>query len=216
MTNEAYVFNETNRERAILKRSVCHKKGGSKSKSCKLGVDKMSQNQIEAMHGPVKSWKMTEFYTWDEFKSMPKDIQVEYLNYLVDTYHVSVGAIESNLFHLGGGCVYKYLKRNKLSSRVHHSGMRGRSALSYVDAFRKTVNDAKEPKVEEDVVETESETEASSDDIISYPYEPEPTLETMEFSTEYIAFGVDYKSLEAVEKMFSGRKIRVSITLEIV
>lgn len=214
MTNEAYVFNETNRERAILKRSACHKKGGSKSKSCKLGVDKMSNKEIEAMHGPVKSWKMTEFYTWDEFKSMPEDIQVEYLNYLVDTYHVSVGAIESNLFHLGGGCVYKYLKRNKLISRVHHSGMHGRSALSYVDAFRKVVNDAKELKVEEDVVETVSE--ALSDDIISHPYEPESTLETMEFSTSYIANSIDYKSLEAVEKMFSGRKIRVSITLEIV
>lgn len=211
MTNEAYVFNETNRERAILKRSACHKKGGSKSKSCKLGVDKMSQKQIEAMHGPVESWKMTEFYTWDEFKSMPKDIQVEYLNYLVDTYHVSVGVIESSLFNLGGGCVYKYLKRNKLSSNVHHSGMRGRSALSYVDAFRKAVNDAKEPKAEEDVVETE----ASSDDIVLHPYEPESTLETMEFSTSYIANSIDYKSLEAVEKMFSGRKIRVSITLEI-
>lgn len=212
MTNEAYVFNETNRERAILKRSACHKKGGSKSKSCKLGVDKMSQKQIEAMHGPVKSWKMTEFYTWDEFKSMPEDIQVEYLNYLVDTYHVSVGAIESKLFNLSAGCVYKYLKNNKLSSRVHHSGLHGSSACSYVDAFRKAVNDAKEPKVEEAVVETE----ALSDDIISHPCKPESTLETMEFSTEYIANGIDYKSLEAVEKMFSGRKIRVSITLEIV
>ena len=146
MTNEAYVFNETNRERAILKRSACHKKGGSKSKSCKLGVDKMSNKEIEAMHGPVESWKLTEFYTWDDFKSMPEDIQVEYLNYLVDTYHVSVGAIESNLFNLGGGCVYKYLKRKKLISRIHHSGCTGYKAVVQVELFRKAINDAKTPK----------------------------------------------------------------------
>ena len=79
MTNEAYTLMETNRDRAIVRRSARYKKGGSKSKKCTLGHEYKTKKELDKMNGECKTWKLTKFYTWKEFKEMPDDIQVEYL-----------------------------------------------------------------------------------------------------------------------------------------
>lgn len=121
MTDAAFVLNDTNRERAITKRSAVHRKCGSKSKKCTLEVDKMSQKEIEKRHGPVESWKMSEFYTVKEFKKMPKDIQVEYLNYLMDKYGVGLQTISIHLFGMSKTWLTWYANRpyNNYLSKLH-------------------------------------------------------------------------------------------------
>lgn len=118
MTNEAFCFESTNRELAILKRSAAHKRNGSKSKSCRLEVDKMSQKQIAKQHGPVESWKLTDFYTWEDFLKMPNDIKIEYINRLISTYRVGLFAISEILFKKPSQSLYRWFYRNNLLDKL--------------------------------------------------------------------------------------------------
>lgn len=70
-----------------------YRKRGSKSKKCSLPSDGMTQKQWKEMCGPVKTYKMNEPLTWDEFKTYPSHIQKEYVSNLQDTYGVSFSRI---------------------------------------------------------------------------------------------------------------------------
>ena len=213
MTDAAFCFNDTNRERAIVKRSASKKKNGSKSKKCSLPSDKLSRKEIASMNGPVKSWKMTEFYTWDEFKSMPKDIQAEYLNYLIKQYGVGTRTISSVLFEKSASNLGNYIKNSGLEKQIHNVGGSGSIGKRNSGAFKAIIWEARhkmtEPKDTVDESENEPEEQfLSADDM--------PVRCSMSFSTEYIAKEVDLGEIVEIDKMFKGRKIRVSITIEAV
>lgn len=136
MSNAEYVFNETNRDRAITARGAWHKKSGAKSKSCNLSTDKMSASKIQKMHGPVESWNLSRFMTWEEFKLMPDDLQVEYLNKLIGKYHVGYNSIAKHLFNLSDGALYQHLKNRNYLDKVTRIG-RGypKAQANYIDVF---------------------------------------------------------------------------------
>lgn len=212
MTDEAYVFNETNKERAIVRRSARYKKGGSKSKSCKLGCDGMSRKEIEAMHGEVKSWKLTDFYTWNEFKEMPHDIQIEYLNYTIDTYGIGLASISSVLFEKNSASLFKYCAYHKLDNKIH-KGNAGGATKKNTAAFKAIVlenrNKAMPTPESENLVELVEENLYLTEDDISRRC-------SMNFSTVYTSKNIDFDELARVEKMFKGQKIRVSISISVV
>lgn len=219
MTNEAYIFNETNRERAITRRSARCKKNGSKSKSCKLGVDRLSNKQIEKLHGPVQSWKMTNFYSWKEFKSMPNDIQVEYINYLIDKYGVGLATISSRVFYKSSRTLQQHFRRLDVEDQIHIPAKGGSIAR---DAYLRLEEDIKaynSPVAEEEpAIEAAPELEAVVIESEAEPIvDPEkPVVSSMAFSTEYVADKIDFYALSYVENMFKGRKIHVSISIEAV
>ena len=215
MTDEVYTFNETNREGAIVRRSARYKKGGSKSKSCKLGVDKMSNKQIEKLHGPVQSWKMTTFYTWQEFKEMPEDIQVEYINFLLDKYGVGLSTISTRVFYNSQRTLEQHFRRIGMYDKLHNPSKGGsisRSAYTKLEEdmkvfFNPTPEEESIPEPEPIEPEIEVETVA----------EPEkPFVTSLAFSTEYVGDKIDFYALSYVENMFKGRKIHVSISIEAV
>lgn len=222
MTDEAYVFNQTNRERAIVKRSASHKKNGSKSKKCKLGVDGMSKKEIEAKHGDVKSWKMTEFYDWKNFKEMPDDIQVEYINHLIDAYDIGLTAIGAHLFKISKVSLLRHFKRRNLESQIHKCEARGGQAISNVQKFIKDLSEKMPGYGSWPVEEAEAHPDEVVYDTVAYVESDRSLLDSkrccsMSFSTEYITGeGVDHEELSRIEEMFSGRKIRVSISIEAV
>lgn len=59
-----------------------HRKCGSKSKKCYLPTDHMTPKQWRERCGSVKTYQLNEPVSWSTFKSMPQDIQREYLNNL--------------------------------------------------------------------------------------------------------------------------------------
>ena len=106
MTDERFVFNETNRERANLSHSA-HKKCGGSRKGCKLATDHMTPKQLEKQHGPVITWKMNEFYPYDVFRIMPTDIQIEWVRGVMDRYHVGITTISIEIFNKPGNTLYQ-------------------------------------------------------------------------------------------------------------
>ena len=65
-----------------------HMKRGSRSKRCSLPSDNLTPAQLKRRNGPVSTYKLDEPMRWDDFKSMPVDIQKQY----VDSLHQNYGA----------------------------------------------------------------------------------------------------------------------------
>ena len=63
-----------------------HMKRGSRSKRCSLPSDNLTPAQLKRRNGPVSTYKLDAPMRWDDFKSMPADLQKQYLTYLVETY----------------------------------------------------------------------------------------------------------------------------------
>ena len=217
MTDEAYTFNETNRERAITRRSARCKKNGSKSKSCKLGVDRLSNKQIEKLHGPVQSWKMTNFYSWKEFKSMPSDIQVEYINYLLDKYGVGLATISTRVFYKSAHLLQQHFRKLGIEDQIHIPAKGGTIARAAYLRLEEDIKAYNSP-----VPDEEPTMEANPEPVVMEPeaepiVDPEkPVVTSMAFSTEYVSDKIDFYALSYVENMFKGRKIHVSISIEAV
>lgn len=79
----------------------------------------MTQKDIAKKHGPVKSWKMTSFYTWEEFKQMPHDIQVEWVNFVMDKYNVGLSNISKDVFGKAHTALGEYLRKHGLDKKLH-------------------------------------------------------------------------------------------------
>lgn len=98
---------------------AAHRKRGAKSKKCTLPHDNLTQKELRALSGEVKTYKTHERLTWAQFKALPDDLAAEHIAYLVDTFGANIGAIAAAL----GVCydsVFKYLKSKgiKLKKRV--------------------------------------------------------------------------------------------------
>lgn len=216
MTNEEYVFQQTNKERAILKRSAAHKINGSKSRKCKLGVDYMSKKEIEKQHGPVESWNLNKFYSYQEFKFMPDDIQIEYLNHLIEKYHVGLQSISLYVFGLSATALSAYLSRKEILDKITVRGNRVRSSHKSIDLLKQAIAQKDNPQEHIDaaasVEDINEETTASLNPyVVSIP---KPKIESKTFSTTYIGEKIDIESLYLIQSMFKDSKIRVSITIE--
>lgn len=109
MTEAASVFKETNKERSNLKNSAFHKKNGSAVS--KLGNKRMTWQEINSKHGPVETYRdLDSFMTYDEFKLLPPDLKVEYVNSLCDKYKIRVSHISEFLFNMDEKGLMAYLK----------------------------------------------------------------------------------------------------------
>lgn len=63
-----------------------HMKRGSRSKRCSLPSDNLTPAQLKRRNGPMSTYKLDAPMRWDDFKSMPVDLQKQYLTNLVETY----------------------------------------------------------------------------------------------------------------------------------
>lgn len=79
MTDEKYVFEETNRERKRVGAGIYSRKSGSRSKKCTLPSDNMTAGQLKKRNGEVMQYNLNKPMSWYTFKSMPEDLQREYI-----------------------------------------------------------------------------------------------------------------------------------------
>ena len=223
MTDAAFVLNDTTRERAITKRSAVHRKCGSKSKKCTLEVDKMSQKEIEKQHGPVESWKMSEFYTWEQFRKMPKDIQVEYLNYIIDNYEIGLSAISEYLFEKHKSCLSWYVNRpyTNYNDKIHKRNVRSKN--DKLDAFIEAVKNSREP-VSITIAELDAQTaekEKMTIDEVFHPIDETPEEEEpifyhdSSYVSSYIRMGLDMSELFKLSTLFENKKVHVDLKITV-
>ena len=82
MTNEEYVFQQTSRERKRIGAGAYARKNGSRTRKCTLPSDNMTAGQIKKRNGEIMQYKLNQPMKWKEFKSMPEDLQKEYIQKL--------------------------------------------------------------------------------------------------------------------------------------
>ena len=78
-----------------------------KSGAVKFPSDYLSKKEIDAMNGKCETYRLNAPMSWDEFKSMPKDLQKDYIKALRKTYNVPNNAL-AEMFGVTGPCVAKY------------------------------------------------------------------------------------------------------------
>ena len=140
MNEIEYVFNSDIREKKRTARGSYHKVCGSKSKKCGLPYETMKRKDLKAMNGDIMNYKLSEFYTWEQFLAMPSDIQVEYVNRMSAYYNVGLSTLSMTLFgRKDDQTLRKHFTKaglmNKLKVEMHRGGHAGRVRL--VDDMRK-------------------------------------------------------------------------------
>lgn len=111
------------RQRKTLARQSRYRKCGSKCKGCKLSTDGMTRRQWEKRNGEVVTYKLNKPMTWAEFRSMDKDIQLEYICSLIDKYDISVSAF-AQMFDVTVQNVRSYLRGRDLSALFSQGRMK--------------------------------------------------------------------------------------------
>ncbi len=125
MTEGAYAFNSIQTERSILAKQTHYKKNGIGTS--KLGKKPVSNKEIESKHGPCYKYEFNRFLTFSEFKNMPKDLQVEYVNKLEDKYDIGIKHISIILFNIGEEGLRSHLRINNILKDCNPDKKRGKT-----------------------------------------------------------------------------------------
>ena len=116
MNEAASVLRQTNHERKVAGYGVHHKKGGSAVS--KLGNKPMSWQEIQSKHGPVQTYS-EGFTSYEDFKKMPPDLEVNYVNNLCAKYSIRHEDISTILFELSDLDLMARLKIKGVDKKLH-------------------------------------------------------------------------------------------------
>jgi len=177
MTDEAYVFRQTEKERKRNARGAFSKKGGSRSKKCSLPSDRLTEKQRKELNGEVYSYDVNKPMDWSTFVYMPQDIQLEYLKKLCSA-HGGRLRDAADMFGIAPGSLSNYINRH--FSGIHpFAALNGQKEVS-PDWLRFTQPESfKEPEVKEPSEEAKSPEEATSR-VKQTPYDAYFELQTGE------------------------------------
>lgn len=123
MTDERFVFQQDVKERQKMKTGAQHKKGAKRTTSCKFPSDYLTMGQRKKLSGPVISIKMDlPYFNWKEFKKLPEELQMEYINNLINKYGARLKDI-SEMFNVCGATVSNTCKAYKDPIIFKHGGI---------------------------------------------------------------------------------------------
>lgn len=108
MTDEAYLFKQDVREKAITARSS-HKVGSARRRKCSFSTDRMTRKEWEKMNGPIHRITPGEPMPWAAFKALPDTLQKKYVECILEKYKVGPNAI-GRMFGISGTYCGNYLR----------------------------------------------------------------------------------------------------------
>ena len=89
MKDETYLFIQDVKEKGSTARSARNRRThNGKGGRVKLPSDNLSRKELQKMNGDVKTYRLNEPMTLEEFKSMPDDIKVTYVKLLRERFDV--------------------------------------------------------------------------------------------------------------------------------
>lgn len=189
LSDAEYVFQQDIKEKKQAGRGAFHKKGGSKSKKCNFPSDYMTKKEKMAMNGPVMHYDPNKFYELSEFKQLPMEYQIKYINSLLLRYNCGLKAIAEVVFHRNGPGFYNYFKRKGQQQYLNSTGTKGGHAT---DAGRKRLEaDVAAARAPKPVEEIQNESEIGESEDMQSEAVAEPTLE------EKVAEAIDTVTLFA-------------------
>lgn len=110
MNDAQYLFRQTEIERKKLGYGDKHKKRGG-GRYVRLPSDHLTKKEREAMNGEVKVFKKKDFYTWEEFKALPSDLQVAWVNSIINRYGAGLETISEIVFGFSKRNLRHYFQR---------------------------------------------------------------------------------------------------------
>lgn len=97
MTDVEFILREDARDKKSSGRGVYARKRGSRSKSCSLPSDRLTEKQKKELSGEVKTYNLSTRLSFAEFKQLPPDLMTEYVNRLVNTYGANFNDIAKSM-----------------------------------------------------------------------------------------------------------------------
>lgn len=207
MTDLEYVYKKDIQEKKSAGRGAFHKKNGSKSKKCTLPSDHLSRKEKMAMSGECVVWDMKKFYTWEEFKQMPDDIQLQYVNSIINRYGVGLNSIEKVVFGKSTNTLRKYLQNRNLLKYVN----KGSAGSSGIAAREKLI--AAMTKVEPGDPIFEEIKNKEEDKVYPEPKE-DPRIFANCHSMQVEMDDWDTDILDFIKNRFAADRIRITITID--
>lgn len=110
MKDEQFVYYQDVKEKKITSRSARNQRTHTgKGGRVKLPSDNLTQKELKAMSGEVKSYRLNEPMTWVEFKAMPDDLKVTYIKLLRQKFDVSDREI-AKMFGISQAAISKWVR----------------------------------------------------------------------------------------------------------
>ena len=101
-------------EKKRIAHSARNKINGSKSRYVSLPSDHLTAAEKKKMNGECKVYSLDRVISWPEFKGLPRDIQIKYLEHLRDRFGVSSGPV-AEMFGLKAPSFTNWLQQHKMS-----------------------------------------------------------------------------------------------------
>ena len=226
MTDEKYVFVQDVIEKKQTARSAWNRNKG-KHKAVKLPSDFMTREEREAMNGEVKSYRLNEPMSWEEFKAMPDDIMKSYIKLIRERFGASDTAIAKMMgvpqqtfsryaraLGLGMGRGQEQKKWDKEGFLMWCQGVSVQQAVLPVTEEIEVSEERTEVRSE---VRSEERTEETSVDCYS------PVIPAVCTPKKAIPFygmlkfeGSVEEALETISDTLGGSNVRLSVTWEII
>ncbi len=218
MDDEKYAFEEDVREKKKIARSARnkHRNGGR----VRLHSDNLSNKELKAMSGEVKSYKLNEPMKWAEFKYMPDDLKISYVKQIRERFNVS----DSRIAHMLG------ISQNSFSGHIRRLGLglgRGTgNQKSDMEGFLAWCNGNTIPAADQVQEPPEAERQkASLEDIALYepvsvpefkvlPVRQEPTRVIPDSGTLNLEGRLE-DVLNTVTVLLGGAKVRLCVSWEV-
>ena len=228
MRDEEYEFFQDCREKkstaaSAFKRRTHTGKGGR----VRFPSDYLSIKEFKKMNGETKSYRLNEPMSWDEFKAMPDDLKVMYLNLLIQKYNPSARDI-GTMFGVCGQSVINYGKKIGVVFPLRNptTPWDKEGWLAWVNGVPKATKEEPETVVAEIVQETAEEVPAEepmAEEVIE-PVTEIPCGHGVDIPVRKRAIpsvgnmvfeGLAEDVLETVRMLLGGAKVHISITWDV-
>ena len=198
------------------KRVACGAKHRVRAKrGCRLPSDSLTAAQKRRLNGEVKTYNMNAPMAWAEFKEMPDDLKVTYLNHLADEYQANQKMI-AGMFGVTPVTVHKICIALGVAAKNAHirgSGIAVDRDSRWAEFLNGGVPVA-EPGVEETTVEKSDEETANCDKqgLIAAPETPvKPVMKSLRVEFEDVYNWVDLYTRVMGLPELNGAKVTLSV-----
>lgn len=150
LSDEEYIYRQDIKEKKAAGRGIYSKKNGSKSKKCNFPSDYLTKKEREAMNGEVMTYNPNAWYTWEEFKKLPMEYQIKYINSLLTRYNCSFSAIANYVFRITDvGLRGHFIRQNQLQYINMPAKSMGKALRAGNEKLREDIEKALWPNREE-------------------------------------------------------------------
>lgn len=214
MNDVRFTYVETQRERKGMANGARCKKGHRGPKKCTMPSDYMTRKEKEQLNGELTTWDMTKPYPWDDFKKMPDDIKIEYINRIINKYDVGLRAIAEHILYVDYKTVYSHLVNHNLRQYLNmHRGNRKKTSENDIKKFLEDFKEA--PEIEEPDPATVSvsipPTVMTTEESCLAPLDDRPLHSIRQCSFELSEF--DINLFQWIASQFKDRTVKITLNI---